>query len=128
MNIHKKRSSLKGAGMVDYVVPLLLVAVVAGVAIYALVGNESIKNNFIHTVGGKIEVITDKVVFGEGDYAPGLYANSDGSYILSTKSGKLIDIPEIYYDTVKNSILQSNKDASNMGVETSGAFGTDGGL
>lgn len=115
----------KGANLVDYVIPTLVVGVVAGTAIYGLVESNTIRTNIMGSLSGQFEPTKGEISFGSSSQKTGMYQDANGDFYLVTKSGKNVSVPENLAQAVKDSILKHHDNVNSVGEETTGAFGTE---
>lgn len=125
------KDHLRGSAIMEYAIPLALIALVVGLGLYYAFQNKSLFNNFVFTSAGKVDNEGGKLSFGTGSAVNGIYTETDGKVYLANSSGDSIRIPLPFYEEYKNDLqnyLNQGKfdfNNSSLAVETSGAAGIE---
>lgn len=121
----------KGSNLVEYAIPLALIAVVVGIGVYNMASDGSFFKNIMFSSSGNVDSQGGKISFGSGTAVGGVYKSSDGKMYLNNQSGQSIRIPLHFYDKYKDGLtdyLNQGKfdfTSSEMGQETTGALGVE---
>ena len=120
----------KGGDLIEYAIPLALIAIVVGMSLFYMSTNGSFFKNIIFSSSGSVDETGGRIAFGSGTTTGGVFTDTAGKVYLSNHNGQTIRIPLVYYEKNKDGMekyLSSGKFDfnSNLGVETSGSVGIE---
>ena len=120
-----------GSNLVEYAIPLALIAIVVGIGLYNITAEGGFFKNIMFSSSGNVDANGGKISFGSGTAVGGVYKSSDGKMYLNNQSGQSIRIPLPFYEKYKDGLteyLNQGKfdfTGSEVGEETTGALGVE---
>ena len=120
----------KASSLVEYALPLALLALVVGMSLYHFYSNGVLKSAVVGQSDATEELLSNRFSIGPPNYTEGVFKEKNGDIFLYNADGISIQIQQSYLDKYKKdmaSYLKNGKfnfvNDSSLGMETSGATG-----
>lgn len=120
----------KGSSLVEYALPLALIAIVVGLGVYTITSSGTLKSAVYNQSGGKEDLLTNKFTIGSNDLTKGVYKDDQGFIQLYNENGQSVQIEKSYLDKYRQDLILfldqdkfTFKNDSPLATETTGASG-----